>query len=166
MSRPEEEFPKLTKLLAWKRHEKPPPAYFDRFREKLIDRIEAEELVEYSSWWRWLVEKFDAKPLLVCAYGLVISGLLLAGFRVSQMLEGEVAATQIFSGPWLAVTPGSNPDFGSDPDQQSPLDIRFMTFTSSSKGARVVFGAEPSLIPLEDSTGHRFSPVTPVVSPR
>jgi len=102
-----ENFESLQKLLALKRHEEPPPGYFNRLPGKILERIEASELAAESSWWTWLVERFDARPILACAYGFTISGLLLMGFRLSQALEADagVDPTQNFGGGWLAATP-------------------------------------------------------------
>lgn len=101
MSSPQEDFSKLRTLLASKRYEQPPPGYFNTFSDKVVARLEADELTEYSSWWQWLVNKFDAKPIVACVYGFVVSGLLLAGFRMSQVFENEAAANPLAGGPWL-----------------------------------------------------------------
>ncbi len=101
-------FEPLLRLLACKRHEQPPPGYFDSFSRKVIVRLEADDLSEHSTWWEWIVARFDAKPVLACAYGIAISGLLLTGFRLSQVFENELAATQLMSGPVLAATPDPN----------------------------------------------------------
>lgn len=122
MSSPPDDFSKLTKLLVCKRYEQPPPGYFERFPERVIARIENEELVEYSSWWRWIIEKFDAKPVVACVYGLTVSGLLLAGFRLSEMFEKEVASANAPVLPWLATTPGSSTIFPTDLSQGGYLD--------------------------------------------
>lgn len=164
MSSPNEEFTKLEKLLACKRYEQPPPGYFNYLRDKVMTRLEAEELIEYSSWWRWLVQKFDARPVLVCVYGFAVSGLLLAGFRVSQVFESEVAATPIFSNPWLAVTPGSSPSFPDDFDPNGMPDAVFTSATSFSKRSLPVIGLDRSPMLLNDATGLRFSPVNPDIS--
>jgi hypothetical protein len=107
MTSPHQDFDRLKSLLRCKRYEQPPPAYFHSFSDKVIARLEADELVEYSSWWQWLVGKFDAKPVLACVYGMVVSGLLLAGFKLSEAFQNEVAAMPVLGGPWFAVTPGS-----------------------------------------------------------
>ncbi len=100
-----EEFDSIQKLLALKRHEQPPPGYFNYFSDKVISRIEVEELEQHSGWWAWLISRFDAKPILACAYGFTISGLLLSGFRLAQIFEQEAAAAPSPAGPWLATTP-------------------------------------------------------------
>lgn len=114
MSSPPDDFSELTKLLSCKRYEQPPPGYFNGFSEKVISRIESEELVEYSTWWQWLVEKFDAKPVVACIYGLTVSGLLLAGFRLSEVFEKETASAPLPVLPWLATSPGSGSVFSTE----------------------------------------------------
>ena len=107
MSRPDPNFTDVCRLLRAKKYEQPPPGYFNSFADKVIARIEAEEAIEYSSWWNWVVNRFDAKPVLVCAYGLAVSGLLFAGFRLSRAFEAEMAKAPSVGGPWLAATPSS-----------------------------------------------------------
>lgn len=105
----DENFDNLRKLLALKNHEQPPPGYFNRLPGRILARIEASEIAAQSTWWDWLVARFDARPILACAYGFTISGLLLMGFRLSQALERTTAdadpTTTSFGGGWLAATP-------------------------------------------------------------
>ena len=107
MNHPEDQFDDVTRLLGCKRYEQPPPGYFASFADKVIARIEREDTRSYSSWWTWFVDRFDAKPILVCAYGLIVSSLLFMGFRLSEVFEAELDAHPAASGPWLAVAPGS-----------------------------------------------------------
>lgn len=104
----DENFDDLRKLLALKKHEQPPPGYFNRLPGKIMARIESSELAAESTWWDWLVARFDARPILACAYGFTISGLLLMGFRLSQVLQAEAQAdpgAPPFGSGWLAATP-------------------------------------------------------------
>jgi len=101
----QDDFEQLRKLLALKRHEIPPPGYFEGLPRKVMTRVEMTELGIYSTWWEWIVASFDAKPVLACAYGFAVSGLLLLGFRLSQQFEQEVATGPVQGGPWLAATP-------------------------------------------------------------
>ncbi len=96
-------FDDLQKLLAWKRHEQPPPGYFNQFSQKVIARIEVEEWRYQSSWWQRLVASFDAKPVFACAYGLSMGGLLFLGLGLAQILEQEQASTPPVTSPWAAV---------------------------------------------------------------
>jgi hypothetical protein len=86
-----EDFEDLRHLLALKRHEKPPPGYFNYLPDKVLMRLEREEddLSEYSTWWQWLVKKLDTQPVLAGAYAFAISGLMLLGFKLSQDLQHE-----------------------------------------------------------------------------
>lgn len=105
MNQPKDPTEKLKNLLACKRYEQPPPGYFSRFPERLRARLEAEEFVEYSSLWQWLVNKFDAKPVVACVYGVALSTLLLAGFNLSQVFDTEAAVSPVAGGPWMGWTP-------------------------------------------------------------
>lgn len=92
-----DDFKNLRRLLALKRHEEPPPGYFYYLPEKVMVRIEqdqeAQSLAEHSTWWEWLVARFDARPWLATAYACAISSLLLMGFRVSQIMQAENSET-------------------------------------------------------------------------
>jgi hypothetical protein len=103
-----EEFSRLRKLLALKRREPPPPGYFEHFSDKVIARIEAEGLCARNAWWQRLFPEWDAKPVLACAYGLVIMGLLAVGVGVSQSLDTEEAAAPDLGQPWFAQAPASD----------------------------------------------------------
>lgn len=106
MMNDDQNFDDLRKLLALKKHEQPPPGYFNRLPGKILSRIEASELASQSTWWDWLVARFDARPILACAYGFTISGLLLMGFRLSQVLQSDAEDTSpTLGGGWLAATP-------------------------------------------------------------
>ena len=100
-----DEFEQLKQLLALKRHEQPPPGYFKYLPDKIMVKIERNDLSEHSTWWEWMVERFDARPVLAGAYAFAISGLMLLGFKVSQDLQGEVASDKSFGGGFVGATP-------------------------------------------------------------
>lgn len=129
MSSPQEDFGKLKSLLVCKRYEQPPPGYFSTFSDKVVARLEDDELTEYSSWWQWLINKFDAKPIVACVYGCAVSGLLLAGFRMSQVFENEAAANPFVGGPWLV--PASTVILPGEFGQASFLDASAAQLPSS-----------------------------------
>ena len=102
---PETDFDPLKKLLALKRHEQPPPGYFNRFGDRLALRLEQEELRAHSSWWESFIQGFDARPILACAYGMAVSGLLITGFALADMFQNQSGTVPRVSGPGFAVAP-------------------------------------------------------------
>src|SRR5687767_1073600 len=85
-----QDFEALQKLLAWKRHEQPPPGYFHDFSARVIDHLEALEWEQAPTWWERLLSSFDARPVLVSAYSLLVCGALLFGLSFFQIVEGEL----------------------------------------------------------------------------
>jgi hypothetical protein len=89
MNAEQENFEQLRKLLAWKRHEAPPPGYFSRFSSNVVDRIKAGEgsksvdkfeLVLMDSPWIQRVFRFlETSQVIVGAWCLAITGLLVTG---------------------------------------------------------------------------------------
>src|SRR5437762_11672445 len=103
-----QDFDQLRKLLALKRHEPPPPGYFNHFSDKIMARIEAEGLCIRTSWWQLLFPELNAMPVLACAYGLVIMGLLTIGVGISQSLDTEETVAPNLGRPWFAQAPASD----------------------------------------------------------
>ena len=95
MSAESEQFTELRRLLALKRHEQPPPGYFNRFSGQVIARIEAGERGnDYSrldwlgqSWLTRLWGSFGTKPILAGAFGVTICSVLIAGVAFSDRNE-------------------------------------------------------------------------------
>ena len=116
-----EESDQLRELLALKRYEQPPPGFFNHFSDKVIARIEAEGLVRRISWWERLFPELDAKPVLACAYGLVISGLLVVALGISESLDPEESTTPPPGSPWFAQTPAPAAALPADTAVVRPL---------------------------------------------
>ncbi len=151
MSSPEQRFDDLQTLLGCKRYEQPPPGYFLSFSDRVIARIETEESLRATSWWDWLSARFDAKPVLVCAYGLAVSSLLFMGFRLSQLFDAEMAATPTVNGPWMALNPNAS-FLGQDLNGAAAAQATTSLFSSS----RFAFHEEAA--PLIFTGGARFEP--------
>jgi hypothetical protein len=91
----QENFESLRKLLAFKRHEQPPPGYFNHFSSRVIERIKAgergdsplERLSWDVSWLRKLWAMLDARPILAGAVGAGACGLLIAGVMYSERAD-------------------------------------------------------------------------------
>jgi hypothetical protein len=131
MNLPQDEFEKAAKLISWKRHEQPPPGYFHFFSHQVISRIEAEERESQFSWWERLLARFDAKPILAGTYAVAVTGLLVAGFRVSSLLEHESASFPDVNGGWLAASPMGAPLLGQGGSLRHVIDTPTPAFSSS-----------------------------------
>jgi hypothetical protein len=95
MNRDREEFESLRKLMALKRWEQPPPAYFHDLPGIIISRLRVECEVEAPvSWWQRLVVEWELKPILVGAYSVGITGLLLVGISLSEAVGDRPMESQ------------------------------------------------------------------------
>jgi hypothetical protein len=79
MTQPPEEFPELRRVLAWKRHETPPPGYFTNFSTKVIARIEAGHNSTTAPWWRGWLAPLNWQRGLLGANVLIVAGVALVG---------------------------------------------------------------------------------------
>ena len=124
-------FDQLRRLLTLKRHEQPPPGYFNHFSREVIARIRSGELQQTSSA-GFLLEfpllqriwaALEAKPVLAGTFGVALCGFLTAGFLFSGnsttlqiggigvlATEGNQITTAQFGGqpatPFLSQAPG------------------------------------------------------------
>ncbi len=78
-----DDFDKVQKLLALKRHEQPPRRFFSEFSEHVIARLDSPVPPRPDHWWQRFGLDFDLQPPLVCALGVVVCGLLLVGIITS-----------------------------------------------------------------------------------
>jgi hypothetical protein len=95
-------FDALRRLLALKRHEQPPPGYFNNFSSQVIARIKAGEHGEPASlirrlfgeaaWWQRLSAAVEAKPAFAGAFGAAVCALLISGLVYSE--NGPTLAAQ------------------------------------------------------------------------
>jgi hypothetical protein len=141
MSSPEN-FDSLEKLLRLKRHEQPPPRYFNELSGRVISRIERGEA--RLSWWERF--GFDLRPALAAGAGLVACGLIvygvattegeagtasgLTGFNVSE----SVAQPSLFTDPEKTIAANSTnpvPSYGTPIDRKvfraSAMPVSFQT---------------------------------------
>jgi len=110
-----EEFDQLRKLLELKRHEAPPPGYFEDFSSSVIARIEAEDARAGSAWWRRLFPGVETSPLMVGAYSVIAASLVIAGV---QLAGNSKSPDGVGSGNDLA---GSGVSAPQGPELQSPI---------------------------------------------
>jgi hypothetical protein len=104
MSPENESFNDLRRLLALKRHEVPPPGYFNGFSGQVISRIRAGDRPESSfrerlwesPWLQQLWGMVEAKPILGGVFAAGVSALLLASMILS---EGAPAGSAVAQSP-------------------------------------------------------------------
>ena len=116
MSPETENFDQLRRLLAFKRHEQPPPGYFNHFSSQVIARIEAGERADdpvgilrfiwEGVWLQRLWDAMEAKPALAGVFGAAVCGFLVAGViytdsptSVRSPYEEKMAGTQTSQAP-------------------------------------------------------------------
>src|SRR5439155_23029016 len=98
------EFVQIRRILALKRHEAPPPRYFNGFSSRVTARLTREP--ERVTWWQRLLNSFDLQPLqpaLMCGVGIVVCGLLSFGVISAMQIMGPTPAAFQSS---FAMTPG------------------------------------------------------------
>jgi len=111
MNSQSDNFEQIRKLLALKRHEQPPPGYFDNLSARIINRIEAAES-DHPSLWERLGFAFGSKPAFVCALGVIACGLLCIG--VLSTVQGTAANA---TSPQLAFDTQSSLPMMSAPEE-------------------------------------------------
>jgi len=90
----QENFDSLKRLLALKRHEQPPPRYFNEFSRQVVSRIRAgefdnrESLIEQAQmeapWVARLLSAFQAKPMYAGVFATAACALLIGGVIFSE----------------------------------------------------------------------------------
>jgi hypothetical protein len=110
----------VQKLLALKRHEQPPPRYFHEFSSRVTSRLSAREMPVPPTWWQRV--GFDFKPALVCALGVIVCGMLLAGVIASLNLDrsSQLAAKPADHTPLVFALSG-NLELASDANNVNPV---------------------------------------------
>ncbi len=79
MSENEQDFDALRRLLALKRHEVPPPGYFEDFSSNVIARIRSSEAAARMPWYLRFVQAFESRPAYPVALASSLCMLLLFG---------------------------------------------------------------------------------------
>jgi hypothetical protein len=87
MNESENNFEALRRLLALKRHEIPPPGYFNNFSGQVISRIRAgaaKSLSLEAPWLFKLFQAFSAKPAFASAFASALCLLLVFGIVFAE----------------------------------------------------------------------------------
>ncbi len=94
MNENENNFESLRRLMALKRHETPPPGYFDYFSRQVLQRIRAgdtgksanwmEELLGQAPWLEKWLQAFNIKPVFASAFAGALCLLLILGIIIVE----------------------------------------------------------------------------------
>jgi len=94
MNESENNFESLRRLLALKRHETPPPGYFNDFSRQVMQRIRTgqteklanlfEELFDHAPWLAKFLHAFDARPVFAGGFAVALCLLLLLGIVYAE----------------------------------------------------------------------------------
>jgi hypothetical protein len=118
-----QDFAKLQRLLKLKRHEQPPPRFFNDFSGKVTARLRAgdvgrlesiEDVVAQAPWLRRLWRAIEGRPAVSGAFAAGVCGLLLAGIvfadkapnALPAFAENATPATEPAQPVLFATSPG------------------------------------------------------------
>jgi len=98
----------VRRLLALKRHEVPPPGYFDRFSSEVLHRIEQERQAAATPWWQGVFASLNWQRTLAAANLAALAGMAIIGFTVVNLAgDDEPAGPEHFAA--LALPQPANP---------------------------------------------------------
>jgi hypothetical protein len=115
MSENENDFDALRRLLALKRHEIPPPGYFENFSGQVIARIRTGETAAELPLFLRFIQWFERRPALPVTFASSLCLVLLYGIITVQQIPGTAAG---FGQPGLRdITTSSPLPTMADPSQ-------------------------------------------------
>ena len=171
MNENEHDFEALRRLLALKRHETPPPGYFESFPGEVMARLRAsqsvaqdgiaERLADRLPWLFRMIQAFENKPAFATAFASALCVLLLAGIVFAERPEATVQplvqSTQDTSPLNIALAPAQ--DFNAQP---AGLQSGFNPSTDPVFGPQPMGGA--SAVALFNSQNGFAQPVRLILS--
>jgi hypothetical protein len=114
-----ENFEQLQRLMKLKRHETPPPAYFNNFSRDVIAGIRAQrnqaktdplkQLESEAPWLLRLWRSLEARPAFAGAFGMTICAVLVGGIVMMEKPANSVGGLAInpdtSASPFVAASP-------------------------------------------------------------
>lgn len=154
MNPEEQDFESLKKLLSVKRHEQPPPGYFNDLPRQVWKRIEANE--GQPTFWERFMTSFALKPAVAYTFGLVVCGTLIVGIG-SALKTDEKPVSDVLSG----ISAGGGPSLPMVPTVglgQNTQD-RLMTGKQEGSSTNPLFNAAP-LYPAGTQFNQEIAPAS------
>ena len=94
MSEAPEQFEQLRRLLSLKRHEQPPPGFFNNFSSQVMVAIKSEpepafldRIWDEAPWLKRIFTVLETNPLAAGAFATTICALLVGGIVYSQWMD-------------------------------------------------------------------------------
>jgi len=151
MENENQDFSQLKKLLSLKKHEQPPPGYFNKFSGNVIVRILAQrdgkrdsldELEAEAPWLMRFWRMLEAKPIFGAAFGAAVCSLVLAGILaaekpvapqriaapIQQPADPLLATSPTVDQPLLIATNDSPPNLFDLIPSNRPVNANFQPF--------------------------------------
>ena len=116
MSENENDFDALRRLLALKRHEVPPPGYFENFSGNVIARIRAGDTAAELPWLLKFIQWFERRPAMPVTFASSMCLVLLYGIVSIQQTPGMATASS-----WPEQDPIGNYALKTLPDPSHPF---------------------------------------------
>jgi len=120
MNESENDFEPLRRLLAIKRHEIPPPGYFNNFPGQVVARLRAgdtgaPEGITAPSWLLKFFRAFEAKPAYVSSFACSLCLLLLFGIVYAERPDAteKPSLFTAFVAPSAALVDAKSADYAS-----------------------------------------------------
>jgi hypothetical protein len=127
------DFEDLRKLMALKRHEQPPPGYFNRLPDKIMDRLERGE--GQLGFWEKFFAAFTFRPAL--AYGFALASFSALTLSMIYSAKTQETAQNPLKNGWR--NGSSDEDLASQFNSSEPLHVaNWMGSTNPSTAEAVL----------------------------
>ena len=151
----EEQFKQLKKLLALKRHEQPPPGYFDRLPRQIISAIEAVQ-ARPEHWLLRIWSTFQRNPAFAGAFGVAMCALVIGGIFFANQTSGSKGRNAAASNANANIAASPSANLPTPANQLAGADVSSTNPVASNQGLDFFFngslvssGAFPNVRPAQ-----------------
>ena len=125
-----EDFDALRKLLTLKRHEQPPPGFFDKMPQNILPRLQEQSAPQAFPFWRDWFSNFGFKPAV--AYGVLmgVCAVILVGVGYAFRMETQPVGALGPDESWRLSA--SIPDFSEKPVIPSGFTLQAADLSSTN----------------------------------
>jgi hypothetical protein len=106
MNAEQDNFQALRKLMTLKRHEQPPPGYFDQLPGRIMAKINTP--VETQGFIEQLLTRYILRPAFAFTMGLAVCGMFATGITYSLKANPGMMSAQPHVEPWELASSGAS----------------------------------------------------------